>query len=505
MFRKKKASIIFIIIQLLSEMLLTYALISSGMIPAKYLAAAIAVELVLLVAAWLLAFVNIEYKVKKQKVTRRAIAAVIACLMLIVSLVAYIALDKVGDTLDEISSEKSVTSVIGVYVRSDDSAKNLKDAKNYHFGYAKASDPKNTIAAIDSMADELGIRPKASNYEDINQLVKAFYDGEVDAIIVNESYASIITDQEEFSDFNGDTKIIYEYEIESAAKGKADKPKKEKKNNDLKSFIIYLSGSDTTSRSLSGGRSDVNILMVVNTETKEILLINTPRDYYVPISVSGYGARDKLTHCGIYGVNCSMDSLANLYSTDVDYYARINFTGFATLIDAIGGITVYADEAFCNTSDNPLLDGTSLVIQKGENNLNGAQALAFARERVSVSGGDNGRGINQMKMITAVIDKMSAGTILKNYSDILESLEGMFATDMPSKDITKLVKMQLNDMASWHIHSYAATGYGGMSVTYSMPGTNLYVTYPDQASVDRAAKLIDRVIAGKTLTDDDVK
>ena len=328
--------------------------------------------------------------------------------------------------------------------------------------------------------------------------------GEVDAIIVNESYASIISDQEEFAGFNGDTKIIYEYEIESAAKDKADKPKKNK-NSDLKSFIIYLSGSDTTSRSLSGGRSDVNILMVVNTETKEILLINTPRDYYVPISVSGYGARDKLTHCGIYGVNCSMDSLANLYSTDVDYYARINFTGFATLIDAIGGITVYADEAFCNTSDNPLLDGTSLVIQKGENNLNGAQALAFARERVSVSGGDNGRGINQMKMITAVIDKMSAGTILKNYSDILESLEGMFATDMPSKDITKLVKMQLNDMASWNIHSYAATGYGGMSVTYSMPGTNLYVTYPDQASVDRAAKLIDRVIAGKTLTDDDVK
>lgn len=471
------------------------------MIPSRYLAIAIFAEIVLLLVSWLLAFNNIELKIRKQKATRRTIAAVISVLMFIISLGAFIALDKVGDTLSEITSEKKVTSVIGVYVRSSNNAKDLKDARYYKFGYTKAFDAKNTIAAIDSMEDELGSRPKATNFDDVSKMVKALYDGKIDALILNESYASLIGDQDEFSGFNSDTKIIYEYEIESSVK---EKPSKPAKTGDLGAFVFYLSGSDTTSKTLSGGRSDVNILMAINTKTKEILLVNTPRDYYVPISVSGYGARDKLTHCGIYGTQCSMDTLGHLYGTEVDYYARINFTGFATLIDAIGGITVYADEAFCNSHDNPLLDGTSLVIKQGENQLNGAQALGFARERMNVAGGDNARGVNQMKMITAVIDKMSAGTILKNYSDILDSLEGMFETDMSSKEITKLVKMQLNDMASWNIHSYAVSGYGNMGVTYSMPGANLYITTPDQSTVDHAAKLIAMVLAGKTISDSDI-
>lgn len=501
MFRKKRASIIFFIIQCLSEILLPFALIRSGMIPVRYIAFVILAEIILLLISWLLAFKNIELKIRKQKVTRRAIAAVISGLMFIISIVSFVMLDKVGDTLTEITSEKTVTSVIGVYVRSNNSARNLKDAKYYKFGYTKAFDAENTIAAIDSMEDALGTRPKATSFDDVSKMVKALYDGEIDALILNESYASLIGDQEEFSGFNSDTKIIYEYAIESAVPEKTDKPKK---NGDLGAFVFYLSGSDTTSKTLSGGRSDVNILMAVNTKTKEILLVNTPRDYYVPISVSGYGARDKLTHCGIYGTHCSMDTLGHLYNTEVDYYARINFTGFATLIDAIGGITVYADEGFCNSHDNPLLDGTALVINQGENQLNGAQALGFARERMNVSGGDNSRGVNQMKMITAVIDKMSAGTILKNYSGILESLEGMFETDMSSDEITKLVKMQLSDMSAWSIHSYAVSGYGNMGVTYSMPGASLYITTPDQSSVDHASKLIARVLAGKTISDSDL-
>lgn len=495
------ASILFFIIQLLSEVLLTYALIASGMIPTRFIILAILVEIVLLVVSWVLAFKDGKPKSKHQKNSkspRRTIAAVLALLIFFVSLFAYVAVEKFGDTLSEITSKKSSATVIGVYVLSDDPAENLNDAKDYNFGYTTAFDKKNTLKAIDGIKDELGSKPKTTVFDDVNQLVKALYDGEVDAIILNESYSSIISDQDGFSGFKSDTKIIYEYKIKSSND-------KVKRNGNLNTFVFYLSGSDTTDETLSGGRSDVNILMAVNTKTKEILLVNTPRDYYVPISVSDYSQRDKLTHCGIYGTDCSMDTLGHLYGTDIDYFARINFTGFATLIDAIGGITVYADEAFHNSHDNPLLDGTELVIEKGENHLNGAQALGFARERMNVARGDDARGINQMKMITAVIDKMSAGTILLNYSDILDSLEGMFETDMSSDEITKLVKMQLNDMASWNIHSYAVSGTGSMGITYSMPGTELYITKPDQATIDHAAQLIDRVLSGKTISDDDVK
>ena len=135
-------------------------------------------------------------------------------------------------------------------------------------------------------------------------------------------------------------------------------------------FIVYLGGSDTRSGKLTKGRNDVNILAVVNPNTKQLLLVNTPRDYYVRNS-SGGGARDKLTHCGLYGVNCSMKTLGNLYDETVEYYVQINFTGFKKLIDAMGGITVYSDYAFTAI--------TRTYISQGENNLTGQQALDFAR------------------------------------------------------------------------------------------------------------------------------
>ena len=182
---------------------------------------------------------------------------------------------------------------------------------------------------------------------------------------------------------------------------------------------------------------------------------------------------------------------------DVDYYAQINFTGFETLIDAIGGITVYSDVAF-TTADK-------YQIAQGENKLNGAEALSFARERKRLSGGDNARGQNQMKVIKAVISKMTSGsTIISNYTDIMESLEGMFATSMPMNHISDLVKMQLADMPQWEVHSYAVTGFNGSEYTYSTPGTRLYVMYPDDAMVANASALIDKVCSGEILTEADL-
>ena len=258
---------------------------------------------------------------------------------------------------------------------------------------------------------------------------------------------------------------------------------------------MYISGSDTRSTKLKRSRSDVNILVVVNPVSKQILLVNTPRDYYVP-NPAGKGALDKLTHCGIYGTSCSMEALEGLYDTKIQYYAQINFTGFETLVDAVGGITVYSNQAFSNKG---------VDIQEGENFLNGREALVFARERKRVSGGDNGRGKNQMKVIKAVIAKVSnARTLIANYSQILKSLEGMIATDFSTDDLSKLVKMQLSDMAQWNVLTYAVTGYGGNQTTYSMPGLASYVMHPNQSTVDYGSQLIQRVMDGEILTQEDM-
>ena len=263
-------------------------------------------------------------------------------------------------------------------------------------------------------------------------------------------------------------------------------------------FTVYLSGSDTRSKKLNKkGRNDVNIIAVVNPTTKQILLINTPRDYYVA-NIAGGNKKDKLTNCSIYGLDNSMKILGKLYGVKIDYYARVNFTGFETLVDAIGGITV--------TSSYEFRTRAGYKIHKGENELNGENALGFARERYTVKGGDNGRGKNQMKVITAIVKKMTSGTtIITNYAEILTSMEGMFKTDVPMEDISALVKMQLDDMATWNILSFAATGTGGSARTYSSPGKNAYVMYPNKKSVNHAKKLIDRVMAGEILTSADMK
>ena len=247
---------------------------------------------------------------------------------------------------------------------------------------------------------------------------------------------------------------------------------------------------------LDTSRSDVNILMAVNPQTRQILLLNTPRDYYIP-NPAGGGQLDKLTHLGIYGIDVSMKGLADLYQEDVDYYGQINFTGFETLIDAIGGITVDSPQAF---------EAQGYSFSEGPNTMDGAQALAFARERHSFSSGDNERGRNQMRVITAVIQKITGDStnLLLHYNEVLDSLQGMFVTNLTSDDIASLVKMQIDDNRSWNVKSYAVTGTGGSEYTYSMPSMKAYVMYENKDMVQKGADLIDKVMNGETLSDSDI-
>jgi anionic cell wall polymer biosynthesis LytR-Cps2A-Psr (LCP) family protein len=195
-----------------------------------------------------------------------------------------------------------------------------------------------------------------------------------------------------------------------------------------------------------------------------------------------------------------MEALSQLYDIDVDYYVQINFNGFKKLIDAIGGITVESEYTFSS-----YIYGGTYHYTKGSNTLDGASALAFARERYEVPGGDETRGKHQMAVIQAVIDKVtSSSTILSNYSDIMTSLEGMFVTSFSSEEISSLVKMQLNDNASWNIHSFAVSGTGGKSTTYSAPTQKSYVMYPNEAMVSFAQSLVDAVENGESLTDESV-
>jgi LCP family protein required for cell wall assembly len=248
-------------------------------------------------------------------------------------------------------------------------------------------------------------------------------------------------------------------------------------------FTVFISGIDTPGAVSKTSRSDVNILATVNTKTHQVFLLTTPRDYYVPLSISN-GVKDKLTHAGIYGVNVSMDTLSMLYDTKIDYYFRLNFTGFTNIIEALGGVRVHSDYDF-------EAGGYSFV--KGDNYLNADEALVFARERHAFPQGDVQRGKDQMYVIEGVINKLTSPAVLKNFDQLMSGLSDSFETSMPYDTISSMVSSQLNGGKTWDIQKYHVVGTGDKQTTYSMPNFHAYVMVPDQNSVDQAKEYLNQI------------
>ena len=259
-------------------------------------------------------------------------------------------------------------------------------------------------------------------------------------------------------------------------------------------FVIYLSGVDTRGELTENARSDVNILAAVNPVTKRVALVNTPRDYYVDLA--GTSSKDKLSHAGLYGVETSMETLGNLYGVNVDQYIRINFAGFISIIDALGGVDVYSDQAFTSVGSPGYYDPTTFV--EGWNHLDGKSALAFARERHAFASGDIQRGINQMKVIDAMLNKIKSPALLMGFSKIMDAASDCFVTSFSQDQISALVRMQLSDFAEWDIESYTVTGTSSSSTKcYSAKGQKLYVMKPDDSSVSKAREMLASVLGGE--------
>ena len=249
---------------------------------------------------------------------------------------------------------------------------------------------------------------------------------------------------------------------------------------------MYISGIDANGRATYRSRSDVNILAVVNPNTRQILLVSTPRDYFVPLSVSN-GVRDKLTHAGNFGVKVSRDTMAMLYDIDIDYYFKVNFSGFKNIINALGGVTVNSEVSF---------NRAGYTFVKGANTMDGDMALVFCRERYSFAGGDRQRGRNQMAMIKGVLDKAMSPALLANYADVLKSIEDNFETNVPIGVIGELVASQLKDNRAWNVQSCSVDGTGDYQVPYSM-GQEVYVMWPNEDTLNRAKALIQSVLVGE--------
>lgn len=391
--------------------------------------------------------------------------------------------------LKKITTTKTEVSLIDVYVTTDDMAQSIEDTNGYIFGILGAIDRENTDETITKIQENLGSVIETTEYDSYILMLEALENNQIDAMILNAAYVDVLSEIEGYTDIHDRIRSIAEYEIEHKTET-VETPviEEDKKDDDV--FTVYISGIDSREGLISKSRSDVNILLTVNTKTKQVLMVNTPRDYYVAFPNSG-GALDKLTHAGIYGVENSMGALAMLYDTNVDFYFRLNFSGFENIIDSLGGVDVYSDYSFYLSNDG-------YYIQMGVNHLNGSQALGFVRERYSLPNGDHDRGKNQMKVIQAIIKKMLSTDFLMNYSNVLSALAGSFETSIPMDLISSVVKEQLNTGGDWNIVSYAVSGSGDTQIPWSM-GMPAYVMWPDQNTVDTAKTLMSQVRNGEMI------
>ena len=311
---------------------------------------------------------------------------------------------------------------------------------------------------------------------------KSLLAGDTKAILLNSVFENII--ESEYPDYAAKIKKIYTKELTK----KVETPKDVKGD----SFNVYISGIDTYGPISSVSRSDVNIIMTVNRETKKILLTTTPRDSYVPIADGGNNQKDKLTHAGIYGVGASIHTLENLYGIDLNYYARLNFTSFLKLIDLLGGVDVYNDQEFNAHTNN----GQNYPV--GTLHLDSKDALGFVRERYSLADGDRDRGRNQQKVIVAILQKLTSTEALKNYDSIITGLQDSLQTNMPLETMMNLVNTQLESGGTYKINSQDLKGTGRMDLpSYAMPDSNLYMMEISDSSLESVKAAINDVLEGK--------
>lgn len=467
-----KIGIVISIMLLLVSVVCIGMLLSMGVLPIKYLGTLLILYIPVVI---LLILFMLKRKVKKgYKVGAEIFSVLLVFIMAFGSFYLYKTMDFMGD----IKEKKYQVEHYYVLVPIDSKYQKLEDIQGESVATMKG--------VSDTYEDALALLEKKisvtiKNYNQLTSVANDLLNQRINVLFLSETSKSLMEDENHR--IEGKLKIIATIDV----KVKNETVKKEV-DVTKDAFNIYISGIDTYGDISSISRSDVNILATIHPKTHKVLLTSIPRDYYVQLhGTTGY--KDKLTHAGIYGIDKSVTTIEDLLDVDINYYVRVNFTTLISLVDAIGGINVYSDYTF------KAISGERFV--RGNNDLNGKTALAFARERHAFVDGDRQRGKNQQKVLSAIMTKaMSSKTLIMKYTNILESLSKSFQTNMGSNKIYELVNMQLDQMPAWNIESISVDGYDSSAFTYSYPGQKLYVMQQNLDSVSSARDRIKAVMNG---------
>ena len=442
------------------------------LLPTKYLIAIIAaITVVDLFNILMLRIRNLKKKIRK------VFSAFVIFWIIVMLAISFYLCKTLGVLLNNGDSKYKLEHY-SVAVLKTSKFNKIEDLNSKKIGYYKKT--TGALEANEKLKEKIKVKYKS--YDEPKKMLEELDNKDISAILIEDSIKSIM--EEEDAEFSKKYKVIYTFKVKVATKSTA-------KDVDVskKPFVLYLSGIDTYGEISSVSRSDVNIVLVANPKTKQVLLISAPRDYYVQLHDTT-GVKDKLTHAGIYGTDMSVKTLEDLLGVDINYYFKVNFTSVIDIVNVLGGLDVYSDYTFISYS--------GYSFKQGYNSVNGEDALDFVRTRKAFAEGDRQRGKNQQALIDAIIQKATKKSIITKYNSLLDAINGKYQTNMPSKKIMSLIKMQLNDMAKWTVTSFGLEGTDSMNYTYTYYQM-LYVMEPVEESVEQAKDLIQQVLNGEKL------
>lgn len=424
---------------------------------------------------------------QKTKFATRLPLNIIAAILSIIYLIGGSYITQASGFLDSLKPQEYISEQYYLIVKNNSKFQDVKSLEGKTVGTFDEG-----IEIYQEAIKELDktVHVKLQTIDSIRSMTEDLMTGELDAIYLSAVHKSVI--DEDMSNFSQNTRILHTIEVKVKLDASEQHPEIDVT---AEPFTIYISGNDSYGGLIERGRSDVNMLVTVNPITHEILLTSIPRDYYVQLHGTT-GAKDKLTHAGIYGVKMSVQTIEDLLDIKIDYYVKVNFSTLVDLVDTIGGIDVYSDQGFTPWTNK------KLYIPEGNVHMDGAMALAFARERFSYESGDHHRVQNQRDVLNAIIKKVSSSSvILTRTNDILNNLSSSLDTNVGKDEISSLVKLQLQDMPTWHISEYSLNGTDSQAYTYSMGQQELYVMIPDTKTIQTAHDKITATLEDKSPAD----
>ena len=485
----KVLSILLSILLVLSSFYLLYELIKINVLPTK-LIFLMTIVFVLLDAIFILLLCHYS-----KGVVSKIACIVLSLLLTLGSCFGGYYISKTGSLLTSITNvTKHAKNTVSVVVKQSSDIKNKSQLNGVSVGTLRNIGTQGSKKVLKELSND-GIVLKQKEYDSLTALLEDFYNGEVEAIIINESSRSQILDVESYADFDTNTRVVYQtsYKVENTDKAKSV--------TDItsKPFNVLISGSDTRGGFDENGRSDVIMVATVNPKTSTILLTSVPRDFYVTTACDAgdgcmQGASDKITHTGIHGTNTTKRTVEQLLGIEINYTFKVGFDTVTELVDALGGVDVTVAPGYAVNNFNAL---SGFSVHEGVNHLNGEQALAFARERYAYSEGDRQRTKNQQLVLMGIVDKVTSPAIVKNYASIMDAMANTFSTTMSSDEISDLIKYQINNNPKWKMEQYMVNGTGDTLMCAEL-GDAASVMVPDQSTVKTAKDKINAVLAGES-------